>query len=108
MIVCLICNGVGFGLFSSPNTNAVMGSIARRYYGVASATVGTMRLLGQMLSMGVAMLALAIFVGPVAITPDRFPAFIDSCRTTFLVFAALCGFGVYVSLKRGDVARDQP
>ncbi|GAB4326963.1 MAG: MFS transporter [Candidatus Zixiibacteriota bacterium] len=105
VLLCLVCNGIGFGLFSSPNTNAVMGSITKQYYGVASATVATMRLTGQMLSMGVAMLVLAIFVGPVAITPEYYPAFIDSCRTTFLIFAGLCIVGVYVSLKRGDVDR---
>lgn len=105
VILCLVCNGIGFGLFSSPNTNAVMGSIAKQYYGVASATVGTMRLTGQMLSMGIAMLVLAIFVGPVAITPEYFPEFMDSCRTTFLIFAAFCIVGVFVSLKRGNVDR---
>ena len=44
--------GFGFALFSSPNTNAVMCSVERRAYGVASSTLGTMRLTGQMLSLG--------------------------------------------------------
>ncbi|MBC7124316.1 MAG: MFS transporter, partial [Bacteroidales bacterium] len=46
--------GLGFGMFSSPNTNAIMGSVEKRYIGLASGTVATMRLVGQMLSMGIA------------------------------------------------------
>jgi len=62
--------GTGFGLFSSPNTNAIMSSVDKRFYGVASGMNGTMRLLGQMLSMGIAMMIFAIFIGPVEITAE--------------------------------------
>ena len=56
--------------FSSPNTNAIMGSVERRFYGVASAMVSTMRLLGQTFSMGLALMVFAIFIGNVQITPS--------------------------------------
>ena len=59
--LCLL--GLGFALFSAPNTNTVMSSVERRYFGVASATLGTMRLMGQMFSMGLAMLIFALFLG---------------------------------------------
>ncbi len=45
--------GVGMAAFSSPNTSAVMGSVPRAQLGVASGTLGTMRFLGQTLSIGV-------------------------------------------------------
>ena len=45
IILNLILLGLGFGLFSSPNTNAVMSSVDKRFYGVASATLGTMRMI---------------------------------------------------------------
>ena len=67
--ILLLC-GLGFGLFSSPNTSAIMGSVPRRQYGVASATTGVMRLVGQMLSMGIAALIIALYVGEVQITPS--------------------------------------
>jgi hypothetical protein len=35
--------GCGFALFSSPNTNAVMSSVERKFFGVASGSMGTMR-----------------------------------------------------------------
>jgi EmrB/QacA subfamily drug resistance transporter len=93
--------GGGFGLFSSPNTNAVMGSVERPLYGVAAAMLGTMRLVGQMFSMAVAMLVLTLFVGRVPITPDRHDAFLAGVRVAFGLFAASCALGTFASLARG-------
>ncbi len=101
LVAELMVVGVGYALFSSPNTNAVMGSVDRPFYGVASATLGTMRLVGQMLSMGVAMLVLSLHVGGAAITPSRYPLFLASQRLSFALFAALCVAGVFASLARG-------
>ena len=39
--------GFGFALFSSPNTNAIMSAVEKKYYGIASGTLGTMRLCGR-------------------------------------------------------------
>jgi hypothetical protein len=96
--------GVGFALFSSPNTNAVMGSVDPRSFGVASATLSSMRLVGQMLSMGVALLVFTLFLGPAAVTQATQKAFLDATRTAFAVFAVLCFGGVFASLARGQRA----
>jgi MFS family permease len=101
MIVALFVLGVGFGLFSSPNTNVIMSSVDKRFYGVASGMNGTMRLLGQMLSMGIAMMILAIVVGPVVITPEYYPQFLTSLRYAFIMFTIFCVIGVFASLARG-------
>jgi EmrB/QacA subfamily drug resistance transporter len=93
--------GVGFGLFSSPNTNAIMGCVERRCYGTASGTVATMRMVGQMFSMGIAMLLLALFVGRVQITPTQHAGLLTSMKVAFGVFALLCLGGVFASLARG-------
>lgn len=99
----LVLLGFGFALFSSPNTNAVMSSIEKRYYGVGSATLGTMRLTGQMMSMGIAMLIFAIYIGGARITPENYQIFMTSVRTAFMIFAALCFVGIFASLARGKV-----
>ena len=93
--------GLGFGLFSSPNTNAVMGSVETRFYGVASATLGTMRLSGQMMSAGITMLIFSLFLGRNPIAPEFFPAFLVSVRVAFIFYAVLCTAGVFASLARG-------
>ncbi len=101
LVVILIVLGVGFGLFSSPNTNAIMSSVDKRFYGVASGMNGTMRLLGQMLSMGIAMMIFAIIIGPVEITPAYYSRFVLSLHYAFILFTALCFFGIFASLVRG-------
>jgi EmrB/QacA subfamily drug resistance transporter len=53
IVLTLAFLGFGFSLFSSPNVNAIMSAVERRYFGIASGTVATMRLLGQMASMAI-------------------------------------------------------
>ncbi|MBF4474335.1 MFS transporter [Methanobacterium formicicum] len=101
IILGLAVLGLGFGLFSSPNTNVIMGSVQRKFYGVASATVSTMRLIGQTLSIGIATLVFSLLIGRVQITPDQFPALMESIQLCFVVFTALCFIGVFVSWWRG-------
>jgi EmrB/QacA subfamily drug resistance transporter len=99
----LILLGLGFALFSSPNTNAVMGSVEKKFYGVASGTLGTMRATGMMFSMGMVMLIFALYIGPNQITPPYYPLFIKSLKTAFIIFTALCVAGIFASLSRGRV-----
>jgi len=96
----LVIFGIGLGIFSSPNTNAVMSSVERCNYGVASGTLGTMRLAGQMLSMGIAMMMLAVFIGNVQISPDQYPAFITAMKASMAIFAVMCIAGIFFSLVR--------
>jgi hypothetical protein len=62
-----------------------------------------MRLTGQMFSMGVALLVISLFIGPVKIAPEHHAAFLRGLRVAFLVFGSLCGIGVFASLARGKV-----
>jgi EmrB/QacA subfamily drug resistance transporter len=101
IVAALLVLGCGFGLFSSPNTNAVMGSVDPPQYGVASALLATMRLTGQMMSMAVAMLTLAAFVGREPLSAAHHAGLNDGLRVAFLVFGAFCTAGVFASLARG-------
>jgi MFS family permease len=100
IVALLFLLGVGFGLFSSPNTNVIMGSIEKKYYGQASAVTGTMRLAGQALSMGIAGMAIALQMGNQKITPEVHPQFLSSMQITFIIFAVLCTVGVFASAQR--------
>jgi EmrB/QacA subfamily drug resistance transporter len=101
LVVCLIILGAGFGLFSSPNINAIMSSVEKRHLGVASGMNGTMRLVGQILSMGIVVMLFSLFIGPVVITPEYYPQFMKSLRYAFLIFSVLSVFGIAASLMRG-------
>ena len=97
----LITIGLGFGFFASPNTNAIMSSVRERRYGVASAILATMRQIGMMFSMGIAMLLFSLYIGRVEITAPYYPLFLKSTRIAFTIFTALCSAGIAASLARG-------
>jgi len=103
ILLSLVILGLGFGLFSSPNTNAIMSSVDRKFYAVASGTVATMRLLGQMFSLAITLLLFALFIGRVEITPEYYPLFLISVKTAFIIFTALCFGGIFASLARGKM-----
>ncbi|MCH2694840.1 MAG: MFS transporter [Acidobacteriia bacterium] len=103
IILNLTILGLGFALFSSPNTNAVMSSVDKKYFGVASATLGTMRLTGQMLSMGITTLIFSVKIGKVQITEEYYQQFLVSSRMAFLIFSILCFLGILASMARGKI-----
>jgi EmrB/QacA subfamily drug resistance transporter len=107
LLVILAVVGFGFGMFSSPNTNAIMSSVEKKYLGVASATVGTMRLTGQMMSMVIATLILQVFIGNNPISVQYASGFMTSMRTTFVIFVILCIVGLFSSLARGRSVREE-
>jgi len=108
IIGSLLLLGLGFALFSSPNTNAVMSSVEKKSYGVASGTLGTMRATGMMFSMGMAMMIFAILIGRAQITPPFYPAFMKSMKVAFAISTGLCVAGIFASLSRGKVRSVQP
>jgi len=99
----LLLIGFGLALFVSPNTNAIMSSAPKTAYGVASAMLATSRQVGLVFSMGIATLIFAIYIGSVQITPETYPLFQQSMKTSFTIFAALCFGGIFASLARGKV-----
>jgi MFS family permease len=105
IVICLIILGLGFALFSSPNTNAIMSSVERPVYGVASATLSTMRQMGMMFSMGTVMMAISLLMGKADIGPDNTGQFLLSMRISFILFAVLSFGGIFASLARGKMNR---
>ena len=95
--------GFGLALFSSPNTNTIMSSVSPEFYGVASATTATMRMLGQMMSMALALLLFALTIGRAEITPEVHGAFLVAVRVTFALSTGLCVLGTVASLARGNL-----
>ncbi|NLP45052.1 MAG: MFS transporter [Peptococcaceae bacterium] len=103
IVANLVFIGIGFGLFASPNTNAVMSSVEKRYYSIASSTLGTMRLLGQTLSIATVSLITSIFIGNTSLySPEYTQVFMTSFKLSFSIFTVLCFLGVFASLARGN------
>lgn len=101
IMFCLVLFGLGFALFASPNTNAIMSSVEKKHLGIASSTLATMRIVGQMMSMGIATLLVAVFIGNVKLTSSNSDDFIRAMTYGFHIFAVLCVVGIYFSWSRG-------
>jgi len=80
-----------------------MSSVPKKSLGVASGTLGTMRLVGQMLSRGIATMIIAIFIGRIEITASEYGQLMTSVMAGFGIFAVLCGIGIVFSLVRCTV-----
>jgi MFS family permease len=96
----LMLSGIGFGLFSSPNTNTVMSSVDKNYYGQASAVMGTMRTVGMSFSMGIAGLILSIFLGDAKVSHSIAHAFLQAFHWVFGVSFVICLIGAFCSSRR--------
>jgi EmrB/QacA subfamily drug resistance transporter len=103
IITSLVFLGFGFALFSSPNTNAVLSSADKKFLGVAASTLSTMRLTGQMFSMGIALLIISIFIGKSKITIKNNDALISGIGVAFILFTILCFAGIFASMARGRI-----
>lgn len=105
IVVLLLWLGLGFALFSSPNMNTVMSSVERSQLGLASGTSATMRVVGQIVSMTIATLFFAAFIGnqSIEIVPDQ--QFLDAIRWGFVTFSLVSVAGIFFSYKRGEINR---
>lgn len=100
--------GLGYGLFSSPNTNAIMSSVDTRHQGIASGMVSTMRSIGQLISLAITMVVFSLIIGTVQITPTVYQQLLTSTTIILVIFVVLSIAGVYTSYNRGSMIIKSP
>ena len=100
IIVILFISGAGSALFSSPNTNAVMASVGRKDYSVASSILSTMRSVGHTASMAVVTAVVSLKLGDSSLSDAEPGILMETIHTAFLIFALLCVIGIFMALKR--------
>jgi MFS family permease len=105
VIAVLVIMGIGFSLFSSPNSNAVMSSVEKKQLGNASGMLGTMRNVGQTFSMAIALMLLALFMGQARVAPANYPQLLGAMKAGFVIFSVLCIAGIFASLARNNSLR---
>ena len=109
MAAALALVGLGMAAFSAPNTSAIMGSVERRQLSVASAFLGTMRVTGQALSVGLlgSIAASRLGAGGWGLLlrhaggPAVAGAFAAGYRAAMFTGAGLALLGAWASLTRG-------
>ena len=101
IIGSMLVMGAGFGLFTPPNTNAIMGAVDKKFYGVATGTLATVRTLGQTMSLAITTILFTLFIGKEQILPQNYPQFMQSMHIALIIFSILCVLGIFASLARG-------
>jgi EmrB/QacA subfamily drug resistance transporter len=108
--ISLVILGIGFGLFSSPNTNSAMSAVETKFYGVASATISTMRSMGMMFSMAIASMTTFLYIGNEKITNANMLSYLSSMKVVLIIFTILCFIGIFTSLagikKKEEIANN--
>jgi len=100
--------GLGFGFFSTPNSTAIMSSIAPRDYGMASSMIATMRTTGMLTSMTLVTLLLSYYLGNQSVTPSTGKAFISTMNTAMLLFSVMGLFAIFFSIGRIPLSIRRP
>jgi EmrB/QacA subfamily drug resistance transporter len=112
----LVLLGVGQGMFMSPNSSAVLGSVPRPRIGTASGTLAQMRVNGQALGIALsgAIVAtrlpvhLAELGGGAPTAAVRSAALAEAIHDAFVVAALVCCLGIVTSLVRGSSRSGHP
>ena len=95
ILICLVAFGIGFGMFSTPNTNSVLGSVPPERLGMSSALLNLSRLLGQMLGTAVITLLMSLMIGQSKITPEHYMDLMEVVRWAVglsLIFALAAAY----------------
>jgi MFS family permease len=109
IIANLALVGVGFAMFSSPNTNAIMQLAPREDFGIASSFVAIMRNFGMVLSMAVITIVINVYLGSSTIEAAPTLELSQAMQTCFIIFACVCALGVFASLnRRSSPPKKQP
>ena len=103
IVAILIWVGVGFALFSSPNMNTIMSSVAHPQYGQASGIAASMRVFGQIISMSIITFLFSMHFGDSSVEAVSDPVFMDMMQWGFLIFAVIGLPGIYFSFNRGNM-----
>ncbi|HOK38927.1 MAG TPA: MFS transporter [Bacteroidales bacterium] len=105
IIALLVIVGFGIALFSSPNMNTIMSSVSKQYYGQASGTAATMRVLGQIFSMSIVAIFFVVFFGKTAVNQIENEIFLRAEKFIFLILSFICIIGMILSFYRGKLER---
>lgn len=100
IMINLAVVGLGFGFFSSPNSNAIMSNVPPADYSVASSILATMRSLGQSASMAVITLIMGLQLGGATYQEASSEQLMKTMHTAFITFSVICAAGIFVSVQR--------
>ena len=98
VVLAMILQGIGMGLFSSPNMNAIMSSVPPKDAPTASASQATMRTIGQTMSLGLLTLVFAWVMGNLELAPQYASMIVQSSQIICGICTVACVLAIFASL----------
>ncbi|MDO5848563.1 MAG: MFS transporter [Methanobrevibacter sp.] len=98
IVVAMMFEGIGFGIFTSPITNIVMSAVPPEDSPFASVAVTFMRVVGQSTSLAMLTIIFTVIMGDVIISTSNFKNLIVSSQTTFIISTILCVIATFACL----------
>lgn len=96
----LIFMGLGFGTFSTPNSAAIMASVEKMDYGMASSMLATMRTVGMLVAMTITTGLLAHYIGEQEVSLQTMPEFLQTMKTAMIIFTFAGILAIFCSMGR--------
>ena len=98
VVLAMVLQGIGMGLFSSPNMNAIMSSVPPKDAPTASASQATMRTIGQTMSLGLLTLIFAWVMGSLELAPQYADMIVHASQIICMICAVACILAIFASL----------
>ncbi len=99
VVIAMVLQGIGHGFFSSPNNNIILSSVDnKKDIPTASASVATVRNLGQAFSLGILTVCFAFIMGNVPIQASNYHLLLISNHMTLTITTLLCSVAVILSI----------
>ena len=98
IIVAMVLQGVGMGLFTTPNTNAIMSSVPPKETPNASAAQSAMRTIGQTMSLGLLTLVFAWIMGSLKLSSQYAGMVVQASQIVCIICTIICVVAIFASL----------
>ena len=98
IVIAMVLQGIGMGLFTSPNTNAIMSSVPPNETPNASAAQSAMRTIGQTMSLGLLTLVFAWVMGSLELSSQYADLIVQSSQIVCIICTIICIIAVFASL----------
>ncbi len=99
----LVFVGMGFGLFSAPNHNAIMSSVPADDVGVAAATISLSRVSGNLIGISLINLLVHLMLGDNQITAELYPILLTTIRYAVTLAMVFVFLATTLSASRGRI-----
>jgi hypothetical protein len=97
----LLLLGVGFGLFSTPNNNAIMGAVDKNELGVASSSMNLSRTIGNLFGMSLVNLIVHYYLGDKTFSAQNSTALMSTISLAFNISLGCVVLASCISALRG-------